>query len=180
MSGHSKWSQIKHKKGISDLKKGKVFSKLSKLITIAAKDGADPSSNSKLQTVIERARAENMPKDNIDRAIKKSSDKDSAGLKEIIVQAVGPEGTGFVIDAITDNSNRTIQELKQIFLGHNAKMASEGSIDWMFERKANKELVALYPVTIEDPATLEQLQAFLEALDDHEDVQDIWTNIANL
>lgn len=187
MSGHSKWSQIKHKKGISDLKKGNVFSKLSKLITIAAKDGTDPSANNKLQSIIERARAENMPKDNIERAIQKSRDKDAANLKEIILQAVGPAGSGFIIEAVTDNSNRTIQEIKKILGDHETKMAAEGSLDWMFERRINKELstqqlefIALYPVTIEDQTILNKITQLMEALDDQDDVQNIYTNVANL
>ncbi len=135
MSGHSKWSQIKHKKGITDKKRSNVFSKLSKLISIAARDGADPAANHKLQTVIERARAANMPKDNIERAIKKANDKDTSELKEIIIQAVGPQSSAFIILAITDNSNRTINEIRHLLGTHDIKMAAEGSLDWMFEKK---------------------------------------------
>jgi YebC/PmpR family DNA-binding regulatory protein len=135
MSGHSKWSQIKHKKGIADKKKSNTFSKIAKIIAIAARAGSDPSSNIQLQNAIDRARTANMPKDNIERAIKKASDKESNALQEVILQATGPENTAFIIEAITDNSNRTVNELRHLLSTIDCKMAPEGSLDWLFERK---------------------------------------------
>ncbi|PJE50388.1 MAG: YebC/PmpR family DNA-binding transcriptional regulator [Candidatus Yanofskybacteria bacterium CG10_big_fil_rev_8_21_14_0_10_36_16] len=147
MSGHSKWSQIKHKKGATDQKRGQLFSKLAKKISIAAKDNPDPSTNYKLQAAIDEAKSANVPKDNIERAIKSSSEKDSAELKEVVIQAVGPESIAIIIEAITDNSNRTINEVKNILSKNNAKMAEVGSLDWMFDKlgvvkftKENKDL----------------------------------------
>ena len=136
MAGHSKWKQIKHKKAISDSKKSAVFSKLAKLISIAARDNQDIQTNIRLQSIVSRARASNMPRDNIERAISKARDKENASIKEIIVQATGPFNSAFIIEAITDNSNRTMQELKKIFTDYNLKMASEGSLDWMFRKTA--------------------------------------------
>src|SRR3989344_5017319 len=107
MSGHSKWAQIKYKKGAADAKRGKIFSKLSRAITIAAKSppaggGPDPKANSRLATAIEEARKENMPNDNILRAIKRAAEKDSAELKEVVYEAYGPGGSALIITAVTD------------------------------------------------------------------------------
>lgn len=135
MSGHSKWTQIKHRKEASDHKKGQIFSKLSRKISIAAKEGPDPSMNYKLQATVDEAHAANMPKENIERAIKKASEKDSATLDSITVQALGPASVAIIIEAITDNKNRTIGEIKNILAKNDAKMAAEGSLNWMFDRK---------------------------------------------
>ena len=135
MSGHSKWSQIKNKKGLSDQKRGQLFSKLSKKLSLAVKDGADPSTNYRLQAVIDEAKSVNMPKDNIERAIKKAGDKGTASLKELTIQVMGPGSVAIVIEAITDNANRTLGEIKTILNKNEVKMAEEGSLDWMFSKK---------------------------------------------
>src|SRR3989344_6642006 len=114
MSGHSRWSQIRHKKALTDKKKGQIFSKLARLITLAAKRGANPKSNPTLAQAIENAKSVNMPNDNIERAIKKLSDKDQAQLEELAVEALGPGGVALKIRAITDNRNRTMSEIKKI------------------------------------------------------------------
>ena len=119
MSGHSRWAQIKHKKAAEDAKKGKLFSKLSRLITVAAKSppaggGPDPKANSKLAAAMEEARRTNMPADNILRAVKRASEKESSGLKEIAYEAHGPGGSALVIMAVTDNTNRTPNEIKNL------------------------------------------------------------------
>lgn len=133
MSGHSKWAQIKHKKAITDAKKAKIFSKISRLLTIAAKEkGPDPSANAKLRTVIEKAKAANMPNDNIDRAIKKATSDDKI-LEEITIEAYGPSGIALIIEAITDNKNRTNQETRKILTKYNGKLANEGSVRWLFD-----------------------------------------------
>lgn len=169
MSGHSKWSSIKHKKGITDQKRGQLFSKLSKNITLAARNGADPKSNVALANAIEQARTMNMPKDNIDRAIKKVSDKSAAQLQEIVVEAIGPGGVALRIKGVTDNSNRTIGEVKRILTDHNSKMVQPGSISWMFNS----------PVTLES-ADQERLDALYEALDDQDDIDDVISNTSSL
>lgn len=136
MSGHSKWSQIKRTKGAKDAKRGVLFSKLSKKITIAAKTGnSDPSLNFQLRTEIENAKAEGMPNDNIDRAIKKASDKDAAQLTEAVYEGYGPFGTAFLVEVATDNTNRAAQHIKHAFTKHGGSFGAMGSVAWQFETK---------------------------------------------
>ncbi len=163
MSGHSKWSQIKRAKGVADAKKGQIFGKLGKLISIAAKDGGDPAKNMKLQNVIDAAKAANMPKENIERAIKRATEKGAATLQEITVKALGPGGAGITIEAITDNSNRTIGELKMIFTNHGATM-----VQWVPD----------FPMDLDESSKAALLE-LMNDIDDNEDVKDIHTN-ANL
>jgi YebC/PmpR family DNA-binding regulatory protein len=137
MSGHSHFSTIKRAKEITDKKRGKIFSKLIKMISMAAKDGLpDPNVNPKLRMAVERAKEANMPKDNIERAIKKGSGG-LAGekLEEVVFEAFGPAGIALIITGITDNKNRMLGEVKQILNQSNGKMAGEGAVKWMFERK---------------------------------------------
>jgi len=136
MSGHSKWSQIKHKKGISDVKKGKIFSKLARIITIAARQkGGDAETNSSLRMAIEKARSFNMPQENIERAIKKGlGEIEGVKFEEFLMEAYGPEGIALIIEGTTDNKNRTISEIKFLLSEHNGKMAQSGSVLWLFER----------------------------------------------
>lgn len=168
MSGHSKWSQIKHKKGVTDKKKSQVFSKLSKLITLAARKGTDPKTNTELSRAIEHARSFNMPSDNIDRAIKKVSDKSQAQLEELSVEVLGPGGIALRIKAITDNRNRTLSEIKKILSDFEIKMVQPGSIQWLFEQPS---------VSIEDPELQNRIDRLFEALDDHDDINDIVSNL---
>src|SRR3990167_3792161 len=150
MSGHSKWAQIKYKKAASDAKRGKIFSKLSRAITIAAREpGADPKTNSRLAAAVEEARKANMPSDNIERAIKKASAKESAELKEVVYEAYGPGGSALVITAVTDNSNRTTNEIKHLLSEHGAKLGEKGSAAWAFERKG-AEWVAKFPLALSE------------------------------
>lgn len=138
MSGHSKWSQIKRTKGAKDAKRGVLFSKLSKRISLAAKEGGsgDPGLNFKLRTEIEAAKTQGLPNDNIDRAIKKGLGQDGgAAIEEIVYEGYGPFGTAFLIDAATDNRNRTVQSLKQIFSKNGGSLGSVGSVAWKFETK---------------------------------------------
>lgn len=135
MSGHSKWSQIKHKKGLTDQKKGQLFGKLGKIISIAARTGADPLFNPKLQAAIDRARLANMPGNNIERAIKRAADKDLAQLSEMKIEAIGPGSVAIIINTVTDNKNRTLNEIKTILSKNGAKMAAENSLDWLFVKK---------------------------------------------
>lgn len=172
MSGHSKWSQIKHKKGITDQKKGQVFSKLAKKISIAARIGADPATNYKLQATVDEARSLNMPKENIERAIKRSSDKDATALDTLIIQAMGPSGIAVVIEAITDNKNRTINEIKHILTEHEVKMVPENSLNWMFSQDWEPNT----PIEVM-PEVQQKLEKLFEALDDNDDVENISTNL---
>ncbi len=137
MSGHSHWSSIKHQKGAADQKRGKVFSKLSREISVAAKEkGGDPETNSTLRIIIERAKEFNLPKENIERAIKRGTGElEGVKLESVVFEAYGPGGIALIIEGITDNRNRTFSGIKQILNQNNGKLANEGSVKWLFERK---------------------------------------------
>ena len=137
MAGHSKWANIKHKKAATDAKRGKAWSKLSKAIMVAAKNGgSDMDVNIRLRTLVQDARAVSMPKDNIDRAIKKGAGElESVVFEEIIYEGYGPGGTAVMCDILTDNRNRTSPELKKLFEKCGGKMGATGCVGYMFERK---------------------------------------------
>jgi YebC/PmpR family DNA-binding regulatory protein len=148
MSGHNKWSSIKHKKAAADAKRGKIFTKLIKEITIAARNGGgDTDSNARLRTAIRNAKAANMPIDNITRAIKKGTGElEGVSYDELTYEGYGPGGVAVMIDILTDNKNRTVAEIRKIFSKSGGNMGESGSVNWMFERKGqiivNKENVS--------------------------------------
>ena len=136
MSGHSKWSKVKRQKGITDIQKGRVFAKLSKLITMAVIEGGgigDPAHNVKLRFIIEKARQENMPKDNIERAIEKASGPNKLALKEVHYEAFAKHGVALLIIATTDNANRTTSEVKNALDRHGSKLGIPGSVSYLFQ-----------------------------------------------
>lgn len=137
MSGHSKWHSIKHKKAAVDKKRGKIFTKHAKLVAIAARGGGDPNMNPSLRMAIENARAENMPYDNIERAIKKGTgeSKDAAQIEEIFYEGYGPGGVALYIETLTDNRNRTVSSVKLIMSKKGGNMGSSGSVGYMFQKK---------------------------------------------
>ena len=138
MSGHSKWSTIKHKKGAADAKRGKLFSKLTRALIVAAKEGGpDPAGNLALQNAIEKARAASMPKDNIDRAIAKGAgtDSDSAAYETVIYEGYGPAGVAVIVEALTDNRNRTASEVRHTFAKNDGNLGGSGAVAWLFERR---------------------------------------------
>jgi YebC/PmpR family DNA-binding regulatory protein len=138
VSGHSKWSSIKHKKGAADAKRGKLFSKLSRAIIVAAREGgADPGANLALQNAIEKARSYSMPKDNIERAIAKGSgaDSETAGFETVVYEGYGPEGVAVLVEALTDNRNRTASEVRHVFSKHGGNLGATGAVAWQFERQ---------------------------------------------
>ncbi|HEX3255393.1 MAG TPA: YebC/PmpR family DNA-binding transcriptional regulator [Gaiellaceae bacterium] len=138
MSGHSKWSSIKHKKGAADAKRGKLFSKLSRAIIVAAREGgADPDGNANLATAIQKARDNSMPKDNIERAIARGAGTSSDGeaYEHITYEGYGPSGVALFVDAVTDNRNRTASEVRHIFAKNDGNLGESGSVAWLFERK---------------------------------------------
>ncbi len=137
MSGHSKWSQIKRTKGVLDQKRGLLFSKLGKKITIAAKEGgsSDPSANFQLKSAIEYARAQGMPNENIERATKNASAAGAVTMKEVVYEGYGPFGTAFLVEAATDNSNRTFNNIRKIFSDHGGTIGAQGSVAWQFNTK---------------------------------------------
>src|ERR1051325_8816848 len=137
MSGHSRWSTIKRKKGAADAARGKAFTKLIKEVTVAARmGGGDPTGNSRLRRAIDAARNVNMPTDNITRAIKKGTGElEGVSYEELTYEGVGPSGTLFLLDVVTDNRNRTNPELRKIFDMHNGQLGSAGSAAWAFDEK---------------------------------------------
>ena len=138
MSGHSKWSSIKHKKGAADAKRGQLFSKLSRAIIVAAKEGGgDPANNMSLQNAIEKAKSYSMPKDNIDRAIAKGSgaDADAEAFETIVYEGYGPEGVAVIVEALTDNRNRTAADVRHLFAKHGGNLGTAGAVAWQFDRR---------------------------------------------
>jgi YebC/PmpR family DNA-binding regulatory protein len=136
MSGHSKWSTIKRKKGAEDAKRGKLFTRLARDIMIAARSSGDPDANPTLRTAIDKARAANMPKDNIERALKKGTGELEGGnLEEIIYEAYGPHGVPILIKCLTDNRNRTLADIRKVFNRQGGNMAEAGAVSWMFDTK---------------------------------------------
>ncbi|MDQ5984975.1 MAG: putative transcriptional regulatory protein [Syntrophus sp. SKADARSKE-3] len=140
MSGHNKWSTIKHKKGAADAKRGKIFTKIIKEITLAARlGGADPDGNPRLRTAILAAKDENMPKDNIDRAIKKGSGtgENAVVYEEITYEGYGPGGVAVLVEVMTDNRNRTVAEIRHIFSKYGGNLGENGCVAWMFDKKGS-------------------------------------------
>ena len=138
MSGHSKWSTIKHKKGAADAKRGKLFTKLSKAIIVAAKEGGpDPGGNLSLQNAIEKAKSYSMPKDTIERAIARGAgtDADAAAYETIVYEGYGPDGVAVLVEALTDNRNRTASEVRHAFTKHGGNLGTTGAVAWQFERR---------------------------------------------
>lgn len=137
MSGHSKWSTIKHKKAKEDAKRGKAFTKLIKEITVSARQGGgNPASNAHLRVLTEKAKSINMPNDNVVRAIKKGTGElPGTHYEEILYEAYGPHGSAILLEALTDNKNRTVAELRRLFSSQGGNLAETGSVSWMFEKK---------------------------------------------
>ncbi|MFL6780806.1 MAG: YebC/PmpR family DNA-binding transcriptional regulator [Sphingomicrobium sp.] len=181
MSGHSKWSSIKHKKGAADAKRGKLFSKLARAIIVAAKEGGgDPANNLALQNAIEKARSYSMPKDNIDRAIAKGTGEgsDGAAYETVVYEGYGPEGVAVIVEALTDNRNRTATNVRTIFSKNGGNLGAGGSVSHGFERLGLIE----YPASAGDSDKVFEaaIEAGAEDVESDEDGHRIWTNIAGL
>jgi len=238
VSGHSKWSSIKHKKGAADAKRGQLFSKLARAIIVAAREGGgDPTANLALQNAIEKARSYSMPKDNIERAIARGagSDGEGAAYEPIVYEGYGPNGVALIVEALTDNRNRTAAEVRHIFDKHDGNLAGAGAAAHLFERRGivlvpaegvdeddltlaaadggaddverdgstfeisstpealttvreaiegagfaiESVEVALVPktnVTVEDEAAARKILRLLDALEENDDVQDVYAN----
>lgn len=158
MSGHSKWSSIKHKKGAADAKRGKVFTKLIKEITVAARmGGGDPDGNPRLRTAIAAAKAENMPKENIERAVKKGTGElEGVSYEEASYEGYGPGGVAVLIDCLTDNKNRTVADIKHLFERNGGNLGEPGCVSYMFEQKG---------LIVFDKNTVEEEQIYDVALE---------------
>ena len=139
MSGHSKWATIKHKKGKTDAKRGKLFSKLSRAITVAAREGGtDPNMNISLANAIDKAKAESMPKDNIEKAIQRGGGgNEGEAFERIMYEGYGPAGVAIIVDVLTDNKNRSAADVRNIFSKHGGQLAQPGAVAWVFERKGS-------------------------------------------
>jgi YebC/PmpR family DNA-binding regulatory protein len=238
LSGHSKWSSIKHRKGAADAKRGKLFSKLSRGIIVAAKEGGgDPANNLALQNAIEKARSYSMPKDNIDRAIAKGSgaEADADSFETIVYEGYGPEGVAVIVEALTDNRNRTAADVRHLFAKNGGNLGATGAVAWQFERRgvvvvpadgvdegelllvaadggaedvqedgdvfqvtsapedlsavrqaieaagmtvdsAELQLVPKTTVSVDDESKARQVMRLIDALEDNDDVQDVYAN----
>ena len=173
MSGHSKWANIKRKKEVTDAKKSKIFSKMSRLISVAAKNGADVDSNPTLRLAVERAKEARMPKENIDRAIDKGSGQGgSVSFFETIYEGFGPNGEAFYIKALTDNINRTVAEVRNIFSKHGGSLGGLGSTAYIFSPDPDNPS---YTIEV-DSSAAKSLEGILDDLDDNDDVQDVYVN----
>lgn len=175
MAGHSKWAQIKRQKAVTDAAKARAFSRYARLITLESKKAGGALSAPGLSAAISRAKAANMPKDNIERAVAKGASKDAGELEQVVYEAYGPGGVAIIIDALTDNRNRTTQEIKHLLSKNGVELSSQGAASWAFTKSfdgysANEPLIE---VQGEDELKLGTL---LEVLDAHEDVQLVYTN----
>jgi len=177
VSGHSHSRTIKHRKDAIDAKRGKIFSKISRLLSIAAKEkGSDPETNPKLKLAIEKAKQVNMPKDNIERAIKRGAGQiEGVNIEEFIYEAYGPAGVALIIEGITDNKNRTLAEIKHTLTRFGGKLADSGSVKYLFDKKG-EDWQPKYPLEVDQKIT-EQLEKLFEVLDENEDIQEIYSNL---
>lgn len=183
MSGHSHWAGIKHKKEITDQKRGKVFSRLLSAISIAAKTEPNPDFNPRLRTAIEKAKEASVPADNIERAIERASET-GQNLEELTFEAYGPGGVAILIEATSDNRNRTVAEIKKILNECGGKWAEAGSVRWAFELNADSRRldadqrgrwIAKFPQELSD-GDKTKLEELTGALEEHDDVQRVYTN----
>lgn len=182
MAGHSKWAQIKHKKALTDAKKSQIFSKLASLLSVAAQEkGGDPAMNPKLRMAIDKARSMNMPRENISRAIKRGTGElPGAAIEEVYCEGYGPGGIAVLVEVLTDNKNRTRGELRRIFSEHGGKLGERGSAEWLFTRTSTAEGGIEYlpksPIAVDDPKAVQTLRSFFDALDDQQDVKEIYSS----
>lgn len=173
MAGHSHWAGIKRKKEVTDQKKGKIFSKILKLITAAARDEANLDFNPRLRTAVAKARDAQIPADTIERAIKNAS-ASALIMEEILCEAYGPGGSAILIEALTDNRNRTIPEIKKILSDNDGKWAQSGSVLWAFEKEESEwKPKFMQEISQDDALSLERL---VDALENHDDVQSVTVN----
>lgn len=181
MSGHSKWANIKHKKEKTDAQKGKIFTKIGREIAVAVKEGGgpDPESNSKLKDIIAKAKAANMPNDNIQRSIKKASgEADGVTYEEVVYEGYGPQGVAIIVEVLTDNRNRTASEMRYLFDRGGGSMGASGCVSWMFDRKG--------VIVIENNGNIDEDELMMAAIDagaedvsEDDEVFEIYTDPSN-
>lgn len=187
MSGHSKWSTIKRKKGAADAKRGQLFTKLAREIEIAAREGGDPEMNFKLRLILEKARAANMPRENVERAIRRGTGEEKAEtLEEVVYEAYAPHGVALIIEALTDNRNRTVADVRRVFNRMGGSLGESGSVSWLFDQKgyiavdaagADPDEVALVAIDAgaDDVVTGGEMVEVYTLLEDFKSVQEALT-----
>ncbi len=178
MSGHNKWSQIQRQKGVTDAAKSRTFARFSRLITLESKKSAGNLTSPALSTAISRAKAVNMPKDSIDRAVAKGISKDAGELDQVNYEFYGPAGVAIIISALTDNRNRTTQEIKHLITKNGFELGTPGSAAWAFTKFADGSFSPNEPLMEVTGTDEEKLGQLLTLFEEQEDVQDIWTNAA--
>jgi YebC/PmpR family DNA-binding regulatory protein len=172
MAGHSKWRQIKHKKETTDQKRGQVFSKLLKAIQAAVGAEPNPDFNPRLRSAVLKAKQENVPQENIERAIKKAKEEPT---EELIIEAYGPAGAAFIIEALADNKNRALSEIKNTLGDFEARLASPGSVLWLFETDSKMERQPKFKQPL-SPEAREKVEALLRSLQEKDEVISVRTN----
>jgi YebC/PmpR family DNA-binding regulatory protein len=179
MSGHSKWSSIKHKKGALDAKRGKIFTKLIKEITVAARMGGsgDPDANPRLRTAIAAAKAENMPKDNIERAIKKGTGElEGVNYEETVYEGYGPGGAAVLVESLTDNKNRAVADIRHIFAKNGGGLGENGCLAWMFDKKG---YISVDKKSVDEDTLMEiALEAGAEDVREDDETWEVITDVA--
>lgn len=173
MSGHSKWATIKHKKALTDAKKGAAFTKIANQIVIAVRNGksGDPDMNPSLRLILDKARQVNMPNDNVKRAIDRGLGKDGGAIvEEVNYEGYGPFGVGIIVKTVTDNHNRTGSEIRNIFEKNGGSIAGPGSVSYLLN-------ITPTPTVTLTGADLEHVENMLELLEDHDDVVEVWSNL---
>lgn len=173
MSGHNKWAQIKRQKGKTDAEKSKIFSKFARLISVEAKKAGGNVSSPGLKAVIERARAANMPNDNIERAVKKATEQ-SATMESVLYESYGPGGSAMIIDVLTDNRNKASQEVKHVLSNNGFSLAGMGSATWAFE-KTSEGWLPKTTIVLNDE-DIKKLKILVNELENNDDVQGVYTN----
>lgn len=176
MAGHSKWAQIKRQKAVTDAAKSRTFSKFAREITVVSKKTGGNISSPELAAVIARAKAANMPKDNIDRAVAKGQSKEAGDLEQVVYEFYGPGGIAIVVNALTDSRNRTTQEVKLILTKNGYELGTPGSAAWAFAKRPDGSFAPNEPLMDVAGADEEALQKLLELLDEQDDTQSIATN----
>ena len=172
MSGHSKWSTIKRKKGANDAKRGKLFTKLIKEITVSARDGGDEETNSRLRAALQNAKGANMPQATVDRAIRRGTGEEPGAVYETAMyEGYGPAGVAIMVDTLSDNKNRTVAELRHVFTKHGGNLAEKGAVAWMFTQKGHIEISSME--TTEEKLMLAVMDAGADDLQDSEEVFEV-------
>lgn len=174
MSGHNKWSKIKHKKAATDAQKSKIFSKHSALIAMESRKAGGDINSPGLAAAIERAKKESMPKDNIERAVAKGAGTGGTTLEEVMYEGYGPGGVAILIQAVTDNNNRTAPEIRHIFSKSGLELGTPGSAAWAFVKQPDGTYLPSTPMELDDE-TGEKLAEFIEKLEEQDDVTEIYT-----